>query len=150
MSYEIRFIAPSGAAAEVVKVVGDLDLVDSRSWILHSCYISSLKAESKNEIKLREREIELERQAPGFQIVDINLFSKELEGVYMDEMGLSGYAETDVVSTTVGSEEKMENSSTVSIGMFDGIYWTVSLKDSGSLIRTRLELERRIPNLKFE
>lgn len=150
MSYEIRFIAPSGVAAEVVKTVGDLGLVDCGSWILHCCYISPLKAVSKNEIKLREREIELERQDPGFQVVDINGFSKELEGVDMDEMGLCGYAEPAMVSTTGGCEERMENSSTVSICLFDGLYWTVSLKDSDSLIRTRVELERRIPNLKFE
>ncbi len=150
MSYEIRFTAPSGVASEVVRIVGDSSQIDYGSWLLYSCYISPLESETQSEIQLRKREAELDLPDSNFQKVDIKDFATELDGVDMDEMGLSGFAQTfgDVINED--ATEAFWNSAQVSIGLCDGLYWTITSKDSESIKRIQAELSRKLPKVKFE
>jgi hypothetical protein len=150
MTYEFRFIATSGVASEIVRIVGDSTQIEHGAWLLHSCYISPLKAKKQNEIRLRKREAELDSPNLAFQRVDIKDFSTELSGVDMDEMGISGFTQKleDLVSEA--ATEEFWNSAQVHIGLCDGIYWTIASKDSNELERIQSELRRRLPKLKFE
>lgn len=150
MNYEIHFVAPSSAASDVVRIVGELSQLDYRSWLLHSCYISTLRAQTLNETKLRNREAALEAQASLFFRIDIREFSKELDGVDMDEMGLCGFLQSIGDEVDADTMESIWSTAHVSIGVFDGIYWSIHSKDAKLLQRIRGELMKGLPKLKFE
>ncbi|HNN61832.1 MAG TPA: hypothetical protein PKH78_02270 [Candidatus Obscuribacter sp.] len=150
MNYEIHFVAPSSAASEVVRIVGESSQLDYRSWLLHSCYISTLRAQTLNETRLRNREAALEAQASLFFRIDIREFSKELDGVDMDEMGLCGFLQSIGDEIDADAIESICSTAHVSIGLCDGIYWSVHSKDAKLLQRIRGELMKGLPKLQFE